>query len=163
MANIQEQVEAVDRHFKALELRKKGLSYVDIAKELGYKSAQTAHAAVKSGLKKTLAEPANELRTLELNRLDEALKAIWAKVLEGDYKAIDRLILISKRRGELLGLDAPIKQQSHVLELTPTDLKGMSDEQIDRIANGEDPLLVLRGKRGADNGEAVQSAADPTT
>lgn len=94
---------------QALELRKAGVSYVRIAEVLGYASGSGAHKAVASALKKTLQEPADDLRTLEIERLDAMLSAIWASVKQGQYGAIDRAIKIMERKAKLLGMDAPTK------------------------------------------------------
>jgi hypothetical protein len=105
----QDAVKAVDRHLQALELRKAGISYARIAEALGFNSPQAAWKAVNSALKKTVQEPADELRTLEVERLDAAAAAIYPSVKQGQYGAIDRWIKIMERRAKLLGLDAPTK------------------------------------------------------
>jgi hypothetical protein len=64
---------------------------------------------LNSALKKTVQEPADELRTLEVERLDAAAAAIYPSVKQGQYGAIDRWIKIMERRAKLLGLDAPTK------------------------------------------------------
>lgn len=102
-------VKAHDNQLKALELRKAGVSYQRIADSLGYKSASGAHKAVQTALKKTLQEPADDLRRLEVERLDAALAAVWSSVLKGQYGAVDRFLRIQERRARLLGLDAPTK------------------------------------------------------
>lgn len=113
---------ATGRQAQALKLRAAGTGYEEIARAVGYANASGAFKAVVCGLKKTLAEPANELRTLELKRLDNYLLAISKQVQSGDLKAIDRAIKISERRSRLLGLDAPTK-------IAPTDPTG--EEQYD--------------------------------
>jgi hypothetical protein len=105
MSATSQELSAYDKQVQALRLRLAGVSYADIAQQCGYKGASGALQAVKSALKKTLREPANELRTVELARLDEAQSAIWAKVLAGNEKAIDTFLRISRRRSELLGLN----------------------------------------------------------
>lgn len=94
----QDAVKAVDRHLQALELRKAGISYARIAEALGFNSPQAAWKAVNSALKKTVQEPADELRTLEVERLDAAAAAIYPSVKQGQYGAIDRWIKIMERR-----------------------------------------------------------------
>jgi len=106
----QDAVNALDNQLKALELRKAGISYARIAETLGYKDGSGAWRAVKAALKKTLQEPAEELRTLEIERLDAMLAAIWGSVKQGQYGAQDRALKIMERRAKLLGLDAPTKQ-----------------------------------------------------
>jgi len=80
---------------------------------------------------------------VELRRLDKALNAIWNKVLEGDPLAIDRMLKIMERRARLLGLDTP--EQNRNLNI---DLEQLTDEQLQRIARGEDPITVVLSSRG---------------
>jgi hypothetical protein len=103
-------ISATEKQVKALTLRKAGASYVTIADALGYSSGSGAFKAVAAGLKKTLQEPADDLRRLELARLDDMLKAIAHHVASGNLTAIDRALKIQERRARLLGLDAPVKQ-----------------------------------------------------
>jgi len=105
----QGEVKAHDRQMQALTLRKAGVSYQSIADALGYKTAGGAWVAVKAALKKRVQEPADELRTLELDRLDDMLKAIAPHVQAGNLTAIDRALKIQDRRAKLLGLDMPAK------------------------------------------------------
>lgn len=105
MGNLQRQVIALPRHLAALQLRQKGLTYDEIKTELGYASKGAAAKAVRSALRKTLAEPAERVRDLEVTRLDRMVSAIWDKVLAGQLTAVDRMIKIMERRARLLGLD----------------------------------------------------------
>ena len=105
----QDAVKANDRHIQALELRKAGVSYQRIAEALGFNSPQAAWKAVNSALKKTVQEPADEVRKLEVERLDAAAQAIYPSVKQGQYGAIDRWLKIMERRAKLLGLDMPTK------------------------------------------------------
>jgi len=107
MVSQDQQITAVERQRKALELRKQGKAYGDIAAECGYKSASGAHAAVRTALRKTLHEPADELRQIENARLDAMLEALWPSIRQGDAKAIAAGVKISERRARLNGLDEP--------------------------------------------------------
>ncbi len=104
-------VKATDRKRQALELRRAGFGFVAIAEKLGYRSVSGAYGAVMRGLKETLREPADDLRKMELERLDRAQVAIWQAVQRGNTAAIDRLIRIMERRAKLLGLDAPLRYE----------------------------------------------------
>ena len=107
MVSQEQQITATEKQRRALELRRQGTAYSDIAAELGYKGASGAHAAVRTALKKTLQEPADELRRLENTRLDAMLAALWPGIEKGDPKAIAAGVKISERRAKLNGLDEP--------------------------------------------------------
>lgn len=124
-------VRAIDNQLKALELRKAGIPYQRIAESLGYKDASGAWRAVKAALKKTLQEPADELRQIEIERLDAMLSSIWASVKQGQYGAIDRAIKIMERKAKLLGMDAPTKTDvTSGGEKIQSPYAGLSDEEL---------------------------------
>jgi hypothetical protein len=96
--------EVIELESKVLELRRAGVHPTEIARQLHISKA-TVYARIKGGLTRTLKEPAAEVRDLEADRLDRLQAAIWPKALRGDLRAVDRVIRISERRAELLGLD----------------------------------------------------------
>lgn len=104
-------VKALDRQLQALELRKAGASYRQIANALGFKGPSGAHAAVAQALTDTLSEATDALRTLEAERLDALMVALWKTATQGNQGAIDRVLKVMERRARLLGLDAPVKSE----------------------------------------------------
>lgn len=98
----------------AVNLRKAGRTYDDIGIALGI-SKSAAHQLVSKWLHEThdkLRESAQELRTIEANRLDEMQAAIYPQALKGDLLAVDRCVKISAARRALFGLDAPTKVET---------------------------------------------------
>ncbi|MBN2498268.1 MAG: hypothetical protein JXR96_26995 [Deltaproteobacteria bacterium] len=91
------------RAARALELRASGLSYDQIARELGFRDHSGAHRAVAGALERAQSEPAEECRQVELDRLDRLLLAHWKKRAEPEHARI--ILSISERRSRLLGLD----------------------------------------------------------
>lgn len=83
-------------------------------------------------MKKTLQEPADDLRRLELSRLDEALRAIWPKVKKGDLFAIDRYLKISERRAKLVGLDSKTEIQLSGL-LSVADIEQVRKKRWEQV------------------------------
>jgi hypothetical protein len=93
----------------ALALRKSGVTYEAIARDLGV-SVQSAHRAVKRALERLsgeIAESVTDVRRMELERLDAMLGALWPKAERGNLTAVDRVLHIMERRAKLLGLDTP--------------------------------------------------------
>ena len=99
--------ELVDREVKVLELRRAGLTWSRIAEQTGYADHTGAYAAYKRAIKRTQQEPADQLRDLELERVDRLQLALWPKAMEGDTNATNTIIRLMQRRADLLGLDAP--------------------------------------------------------
>ena len=106
----QKRLEAANRQRQALELRARGVGFAKIADELGYRSASGAFRAVSAGLRKTLQEPASELRSLEVERLARLEIVLWAR-LPSNINAADKLLRVWERRAKLLGLDAPTRYE----------------------------------------------------
>ena len=98
---------AVSRQRQALELRAAGHRYEEIASRLGYRGRNGAYKAVMAGIQRTLQEPAEVVRKMELHRLDQLWRAVWPKVAAGELPAVDRALRIMERRAAYLGLDAP--------------------------------------------------------
>lgn len=145
-----------DRQLQALELRTRGLTFEAIGRRLGV-STQAAHATVSRALSRSLAQSnasANELRALELTRLDAMLAALWCKIEEGDVPAINAALRISERRAKLTGLDTPSDKAGPALTLAdifarpmPKDARGWPiltreptqyDEEVMRGAASDD-------------------------
>ena len=98
-------INATERQRQAVELRKAGLDYRTIAERLGYNNPGSAYHSVEAALKKMLQEPVDELRALELSRLDRLELALWQSATQGNHGAIDRVLRLMERRAKLLGLD----------------------------------------------------------
>jgi transposase-like protein len=94
-----------EKRRQALELRKAGYGFDDIARALGYVNAGGAYKAVQQALKDTYREPADEVRKLELERIDRLTRAIWTRAVGGDGESIDRVLRLMQRRAKYLGLD----------------------------------------------------------
>ncbi|MCL2449235.1 MAG: helix-turn-helix domain-containing protein [Polyangiaceae bacterium] len=104
-----------ERRAQALELRKRGYSYRDVAKALGV-SVQVAHAYVKDAIAAIPVEAAEIVRAMELERCDRLWNSLQTKIKDGDPHAVQAAIRVLDRRAKYLGLDAPA-----VTEITGKD------------------------------------------
>lgn len=124
-------LETAKRDAEAAQLRAEGKTYDQIAEALDFSDRSLARRSVERALAATVREPADELRQLELIRLDalwvEAVKVMTTehitvnngRVIEVDgvplkddgptLSAIDRLLKIMERRAKLVGLDSATK------------------------------------------------------
>lgn len=102
---------ALQRQQQAVELRRAGRSYREIARQvgIGVASAHRLVAAAIAEARTTVQEDVVELRALELSRLDGMLGGLWPQARRGNLGAVDRVLKIMERRAKLLGLDAPAK------------------------------------------------------
>lgn len=124
-----------EREAVALELRKAGATYDDIARRLGYSNRSAARRLVVRALERTVSEPADELRTLECARLDALLQALWPKAMEGNPRSVEVALQVMDRRARLLGLDMP---QRRVVEVLTADV-------VDRAIRELEAQLVIEG------------------
>jgi len=100
-------LKARERDRQALEMRMRGLTFAAIGAELGV-TYQAAQQAVRRSLEVTkaeIAEKAQELRAIEAERLDKITETLWPRVLEGDLRAIDRVLRARESYRRLTGLD----------------------------------------------------------
>jgi len=104
-------VQAAFRRQKALEMRRDGASYVEIQEALGYASHSGAYQAVRDALSALNVELTEEVRQLEVARLDRMLARLMPLIdrPDPDLGAMDRVLAIMARRSSFLGLDAPKK------------------------------------------------------
>lgn len=119
---------------RAIELRKTGATYRQIADQLGYKTEQGANALVKKAIAESLGEATDELRTLQYERLNHMLLVIWPKVQAGDEIAIGRAQSIMRDMNAMFGVEAPTKvevenQQNNMIMV----IDGDKDQYIQKL------------------------------
>lgn len=138
------------RDARALRLRLAGVPYPEIAAQLNFTTAKLAWDSVQRELRRRLVEPADQLRDLELMRLDRVQMVVWKVIVDPNSrfvdvdKAVKTFLQVSKRRADLLGLDAPKK----------IDISRQIREMA--IAEGLDPEQAIK------DAETVINSFDPS-
>jgi len=109
-ANVNETSKAKARKLenqeKALQFRIAGLSYSKIAGQIGCSKSQ-AHNYVVDALKEStsrIASNADDLRTLELERLDRLIAALWTKSIGASPSHVQQLLKVMEDRRKLAGI-----------------------------------------------------------
>lgn len=130
-------VKALESRERALELRLRGLTFDRIGADMKI-SRQAAHQLVVRAMKdarEQVDQAADDLRAVEVSRLDALLAGLWPKALKGDPGSIDRVLKIAERRAKLLGLDAP-QRVAHGgdPDAPPMALVGMSADEFRALA-----------------------------
>lgn len=97
---------AKEKQRKALEMRKAGMPYQVIAEQLGYSDQSGARKAVLKAFGDIVQEPALEVRTLQVERLNHMLLTLWGKVQQGDERAIDTSLRVMDKLDRLMGTEA---------------------------------------------------------
>lgn len=154
-----DQLRASERREFALALRRAGARYRQIAPEVikrfgaenvpkNYDERQAYRdvAAILAQTRARVGEIADQVRDLELQRLDELLTRLWPltqkRAEDGgpDVKAIDRILHIMEQRGRLVpGLEAPQRFEPEgewVLHVVHDDPNG--SQQADATPNTPD-------------------------
>jgi hypothetical protein len=146
--------DTAERDADACRLRRDGCTYDHIAAELGYADRGDAYKGVQRALVAIVQEAAEEVRAVELDRLDmlwrAGLKVLRAKhvtvsngkviYLRDDQgnetpllddapvlNAIDRLLRIMERRAKLLGLDAPKRIEVLTMDVIDAEIARLSE------------------------------------
>ncbi len=122
----------VERAARALTLRRNGATYDEIAQSLGLSHRSNARRLVESAISEIIREPAEEVRALELARMDAIHAALWPAASTGHLPSIDRLLRVCERRARLLGLDrtpldSPVRPTGFVIDMansSPIALEG---------------------------------------
>jgi hypothetical protein len=101
--------EQLKKERQALEFRRAGMTYEAIADRLGYANKSVAFKLIDRALKRTNQGEAEDVRALEVDRLDRLQMGLWANAIAGDVASARTVIRLMERRSRLLGLDAPTK------------------------------------------------------
>lgn len=157
----QRRIEAAERKAKALALRKQGMTYRQVGKALGI-TEQRAHQIVKeeiARLNKSSSETAEEIRSLELMRLDQALAKILpilnettepdpTKEIKDDLPKGIRKIRITTKGGKsnrelaLMACDRMLKIMDRRAKYLGLDTPPEPDDVSTRLLDQYDKMLA---------------------
>jgi hypothetical protein len=142
---ISQAIDDAEAAAAAVRLRTLGLSYREIAAEQGV-SVATAHARVQRALAAVPVESVSELRRVELDRLDDLHKRLYAvaraehpmvshgRVIAGvrdlspNLAAMAQLLRVSESRRKLLGLDAPTRLSVRVADEVTAEIEHLAEQ-----------------------------------
>lgn len=120
--NVAKEAERMERRRQVLALKIAGASYPEIAEALDI-AVSTAHNDVQRALRDIPKDEADELRTIELSRLDRMQRELWAEAMKKEIPLVarlplmDRILKLIDRRAKMLGLDSPTQ-----VEVTGADI-----------------------------------------
>jgi hypothetical protein len=125
----------------ALELRKTGTSWADIAEVVGYPTGRHAQVAVEQALENDLKNPESQefMRSLMGQRLDRLLRGVWKKAIAEKHP--EHLLATTKAREliaqqtKLFGLDAPTEMVVH----SPSGAE--LDKWVSEVVKARTPVL----------------------
>jgi hypothetical protein len=132
------------RRHKVVELRMAGTPFRDIARALQFNSVESARYAYRRALEDTH-EASEDLRLLELERLDHLTSIIWPQIEMGDLEALNTYLKISAVRARVAGFErAPLVNPGNRVVI-----EGIEDEQeshaVAMLENVQEFLALLPG------------------
>lgn len=102
---------AREKQVQALELRKAGATYNEIAQALQYANPSSAKKAVDRAMSRTVVESSTEIILLDLQRLDELQKRCMAQLRnKNDLGQVDRILRIMQQRYAIAGISEAAAQ-----------------------------------------------------
>ena len=147
--------DTADKYRRVVNLRKAGLTFDQIASEVGYASRAGAKEAYDAALKWWGREEVDQLRLIEGERLDELWRRTYTRLINADpddartfIGLTQTAVRISSARSALYGLEAPKQVEltgenggaiqvdiAHVLverikEIADVDLSGVIDVEV---------------------------------
>jgi len=142
------------RRTQAVRLRMAGLTYEQIANQVGYSDKSAARHAIMRALTRLEAESVAELRALENARLDAdemVLRALISNTgLKPDVriKAVNSRLHLAARRSRLNGLDAPMQ----------VAISGGAEARLNDVLN--DATKIIMGMVDPDGAATITSLPD---
>lgn len=140
-----DKINSITRQIMALELRKSGFSYRAIGERCHVTHVQ-AYRDVQNELKRLddiSLESAGELRLMELERLDMAIKGLMPFVEAGSAIHATALVKVIAERSKLLGLYAPEQFEEKVTVINELS----DDERASRINSILERARVIRDRQ----------------
>lgn len=127
-----QRMNAAERRRKALALQLAGADLRAIAEQVGYATPSAAKTAIDRAIEESTArekQSVDEMRQLEVLRLNRLQAAYWTPALKGDKKAADIVLKCAAARDRLQGLAAPTKVE-HSGEITEYRIVGIDPSEI---------------------------------
>ncbi len=133
-----------DRDLRVYELRTQGFTYDQISKELGFSGPSGAWKAYQRVRESLIFESAEEIRILELFRLDSLQYRIWQDALNGHIPSVNCILKLMERRAKLLGLDKLETGNSNQWNFHTSDIDAEVQRIITIMNEREDEFMARR-------------------
>ncbi len=141
-------IESAKRVAQIMNLRRQGWSLERIGEECKSErnprgiGKSRVHAIITEYLDKTVRETTEQVRKLELDRLDELQAAWYEKALKGDPIAVDKVRAFLADRARLLGLNAPVRVENTGKGGAPVEDEANAIDEAVSIFDGRIALRI---------------------
>lgn len=94
-----------ERQGQILKLRKVGMTFAEIAEEMGMTASQcrTLYQKAMEDLQVDIEEDALEVRRISIQRLNDMINSLYQRALDGDLMAVDRILKTTEILAGLTG------------------------------------------------------------
>lgn len=148
---------------RAVELLAAGYNYDEIARQVGFSNRGSAHRAVTRALAEREIEAVDDLRALELDRLDALHSAFWHQAIGGDHAAARVILEVSRQRLRICGTVERRAGSPHSMTsvLVQPWLEGNPGEATEPVALFDEPNTVSAGGTAGSDGLVSRSNDAP--
>lgn len=108
-------IERWERDYECVKLRRAEVDWDTIVEKLGYASPGHAHNRFVAFMRAYPRDDIEQMRDLELDRIEKTARALEPRVAQGDVRAAEVWNKLSERRAKLMGLDKPERRELTVL------------------------------------------------
>jgi hypothetical protein len=124
-----------------------GLNYRQMADGLGVSLGTISNdvAIIMKRWKREQLQSVDEYVQIDVERLNVLINALWKKAQSGNLGSIDRMLRIIERREKLLAYGSGKRNDQTHLNI---DLSTLTLDQLEQIAQGDDPLNVIANASG---------------
>jgi hypothetical protein len=140
----QAEIDARLREAQVFELRIQGFTFEQIAREVGFSGPSGAWQAYQRVKEQMIFEPIEELRHLELMRLDAVQHALWDRAINGDLPSANCILKIMDLRAKLVGLYKPEKVEVNKWDYQAGDIDAEVQRIITMMNEREEEFMVRR-------------------
>lgn len=134
---------------EALRLRQRYMTYRQIANHMGV-DVHTAHDYVKDALKLAIRENVEDVKRMELARIEEIERALLPVAMNRDHvrqaRSAEVLLKYFERKSALLGLDAPTRR---IVDVVTHDKIDQAIEEMEREIGEREARSAAGGEPGA--------------
>jgi len=121
-----------------------GLTFDDIADQVGYSDRSGAKRAYDVALERWHVETVEQQRVIQSERLDDLWRRVFREIARGDLDQVPTALKIEKRRSELWGLDAPRQHEISGLQggVIRTDIGDLLLAKLQELRDEQGPLSL---------------------
>jgi hypothetical protein len=119
---------AIVRENRAILLYSSGMTFDEVAKEIGYANASSAHKAVMRGLKKRAEETfqaRDEMIAKQLEVIRVCIRGQMPGAAKGVHRSVEMIVRALDHEAKLLGLYAPVKVDAKITDALNAEIEDL--------------------------------------